>query len=341
MWEVLDWFSKWIAKQSNAEEDRIEEIKKEAPMYVERLKQLIELSKDKDWSNRYLALKGIRNISFIHFLMLGWLDLVKEALRVVLDGILDSDGRVRWAAVQTLQYIRVFLPAELCLKTYFKLEELREHFKLDKHRSRSINHALMAMDSPYLRTLLNLYKYFGLEIPRELILRELIANSIESIRDRFRERENKRRIAARSAPIKRDETLINVLSRYTNYQLRGMIKIMKSPWPKNNRKADLIKTIYEYLTNPANLSMVLDSLGPMERRAIIDLISQGGIMPSRDFINKYGDDSPDPLEWDWFQPRTVMGRLKSMGLIAEGKLYGEFYVLIPIELRQQLETLYC
>jgi hypothetical protein len=73
-------------------------------------------------------------------------------------------------------------------------------------------------------------------------------------------------------------------------------------------------------------------------RPLRDVLDAGGILPWDEFTARYGDDLEDSLEWSFFLPETLMGRLRLYGLLSDGTVEGQRVVLIPRELRELLPS---
>jgi len=184
-----------------------------------------------------------------------------------------------------------------------------------------------------------LFSRISLDAPPELLLLKA-AFGIKRDMERYEERDVKKRVRMRSAPISKDASLEEALSRYNKYALVGMGKALQLKGAlEAAKKADLAKKISSHLRDAEFLRGVVESLRPEEKAALHDLTFKGGFMPWSEFVEKHGSDLDDSIYWNWHPPKTLMGRLKARGLIVEGSFEGKEWVLIPQELRSMLQAL--
>jgi hypothetical protein len=235
----------------------------------------------------------------------------------------------------------LFLPDELYLDAYRKLQEMHEQQR-GKIR-RSIGQALERMDNPHLRLLLKAEEYRGRGVPSEELMKSLeLEELVRGFRgwvEEMREDDLRRRVKMRSAPIGSDAALGEVLAGYTKNALVGMGKLLDLPKPFTGlKKRELVEKICVHLCSLGFLKRVVNGLRPEERLALLGLMLKGGFMPCDEFTGKYGDDLEESPYWDWHPPETVMGCLKARGLIGEGSFDGSERIFIPYELRPLLQT---
>lgn len=300
-------------------------------------RRLLRLCDDDDWQTRHAAIRGLGELAFL------WLNMENiSMITLKLRGrLIDDDGRVRWAAVQALDRFKVFLPDELYLDTYRKLQEMHEQQR-GKTR-RSIGQALERMDNPHLRLLLKAKEYRGRGVPPEelrksLELEELVRGFRGWVED-MRKDNLKRRVKMRSTPISPDAALNEILARYNKNALVGMGKLLNLPSPVTGlKKGELVEKISSHLRSLNFLKQVVDRLEHNERLALLDLMFKGSLMPWEEFVEKHGGDLEESPYWNWHPPKTVIGRLKARGLIAEGSYEGRDLILIPCELRPLLQA---
>lgn len=141
----------------------------------------------------------------------------------------------------------------------------------------------------------------------------------------------------RSRPIPPDASLRQCLERITRESLVATAKTYSVPYVAL-RKEDLIQNLVEAITDPERLREALTELDAEERQALRDVLDAGGILPWDEFTARYGDDLEDSLEWSFFLPETLMGRLRLYGLLSDGTVEGQRVVLIPRELRELLPS---
>jgi len=208
---------------------------------------------------------------------------------------------------------------------------------------RSIGQALERMDSPYLRLLLRAEECRGRGVPPEelrksLELEELVRGFRGWVED-MRKDNLKRRVKMRSTPISPDAALNEILARYNKNALVGMGKLLNLPSPVTGlKKGELVEKISSHMRSLNFLKQVVDRLEHKERLALLDLMFKGSLMPWEEFGEKHGGDLEESPYWNWHPPKTVMGRLKARGLIAEGSYEGRDWILIPCELRPLLQA---
>ena len=320
-----------------ADVNKIHEKKRPSPkpLVDKLLRKLLHLTSDEDWETRYAAMRGLRVIPL--------LALDRETLSKVIpkicQGIMDEDGRVRWAAVQTLDRFRILMPNDLYLETYLKLQGT--HAQLTGGVRRSIGQALEKMDSPHLRTLLKAMEYRRTgaytEEEAENLAPEEVRRALRGIIDEVRESTLRSRLKMRRAPINPDTTLREALSGYNKNALEGMGKSLDIPPPITGlNKGELVEKISSHLCNPERLEEVVWGLSQEERLALLDLLLKKGVMPWEEFIEKHGDDMMEPIYWGWHPPKTAVGRLKARGLLMEGSYQGRSWIQIPHDLRPLL-----
>ena len=301
-------------------------------------KRLLQLSDDDDWRTRRAAILGLGEISYHEF---DGESLNMMVLRL-LWGILEEDGRVRWAAVQTLERFLPSVSDELYVETYMRLLEMRE--RQGGGVRRSIGQALDRMEGPRLRRVLKTLEYERIgvytdELEKTLASEELV-RALRGLVEGIENSNLRTRLRMRSAPISPDAALEEVLSRYNKNALVGMGKLIELPSPVTGlRKRELIVKIRSQLRRLDFLKHVISGLEPEERLALLDLMLKDGLMPLEEFAEKHGDDLEESPYWNWHPPETVMGRLKARGLIVEGSHGVSECILIPCELRPLLQAI--
>lgn len=307
------------------------------PLVNTLLRKLLNLYSDDDWETRYAAIRGLREIP-IPALDRGSLD---RMVPTICRGILDEDGRVRWAAVQALDRFRILLPDEIYVETYLELREMQGQHAGGVRRS--IGHALERMECPYLRMLLKAVEYVRMgayteEVAKVLALEEM-RSAVRGLIEETRESTRRKRLKMRSTPITPDTPLKEALSRYNNNALDGMARILQLPPPVTGlKKRELVEKISSHLCNPKHIEKVVDRLRPDERPALLDLMLENSLMPWDEFAEKHGEDLDESTYWRWHPPKTMMGRLKARGLIIEGTYQGKSLIQIPQDLRPLLKA---
>jgi hypothetical protein len=135
-------------------------------------------------------------------------------------------------------------------------------------------------------------------------------------------------------------SLGDVLGLYTKDQLTGIARkvIQYGGW-SSLRKAPLLKTIAEELQEFDTLTSIIENLTPTEVLALKNVIEGGGAISWDVFDAEFGNDLEESPYWHWHPAETVMGRLRSYGLIGECVNNGDLIISIPTELRDKLHIL--
>ncbi len=135
------------------------------------------------------------------------------------------------------------------------------------------------------------------------------------------------------------ETLAACLERHN----RDSLTVFQRFWGlrSGGRKADVIRQLVEIMQDgPAVQGRLAPVLNPTERQALAWLLEAGGKRPLAELIQKYGDDYDESPYWTWNNPKSVLGRLQSLGIVSVGALDGAPTALIPVELRPVLAALF-
>jgi tetratricopeptide (TPR) repeat protein len=133
-------------------------------------------------------------------------------------------------------------------------------------------------------------------------------------------------------------TLDETLPLYTKAALTGMArKVM--PWGgwSSLRKAELVAAVVRALTQVENMARMVERLDEEEQEALCTVLDRGGAMPWDAFDARYDNDLDESRHWEYHTPETVMGRLRLHGLLAEALVDDELYVVVPVDLREELE----
>ena len=150
-------------------------------------------------------------------------------------------------------------------------------------------------------------------------------------RDRAKRRDLQAQIATT------DPSLEESLSLYSKDALGAMARnaIQGGGWSML-RKAELRRRIVDELRDPEVLGRILAALEEPEKAALSRVLDSGGRMRWDAFDGAYGNDLEEPAAWHFHQPETIMGRLRSRGLVVEATVEGELFVVVPVELREPL-----
>jgi hypothetical protein len=99
------------------------------------------------------------------------------------------------------------------------------------------------------------------------------------------------------------------------------------------RKDDLRAWVEQALRDEAKVRRVVVNMCEEDRAALGDALERGGSMLWDEFASRHGDDVDESPYWDEAIPKTVMGRLRVYGLLAEATVDGDVFVTVPVELR--------
>jgi tetratricopeptide (TPR) repeat protein len=148
-------------------------------------------------------------------------------------------------------------------------------------------------------------------------------------RARCREQQRRRLLSA-------DPPLSECLEPLTREVLQETARAMNLPLPARLRKAELIAGIIRRLGDRRTVGVFRDSVGEPARTALDRVVAAGGVMPFAEFTRQWGAEEDGPPGWEWKEPGNVLGRLKFLGLLAEGTVGGRESVVVPREVREAL-----
>ena len=133
--------------------------------------------------------------------------------------------------------------------------------------------------------------------------------------------------------------LKDLLSNYTVPSLANIsnyltkIGVLKGKPPL--KKKELVKLISTAIK--ANIDKIVRSIKDKTiKDALNYLIEHHGIVDFNEFVLKYGSDEHDTPLWGSLPPKSVLGKLKLMGIVFVGKYNNKTTVLIPNELVKPL-----
>jgi tetratricopeptide (TPR) repeat protein len=167
---------------------------------------------------------------------------------------------------------------------------------------------------------------------------ELMNKGWKRIFESQHQRNLSRRERQRSQLTTTDPWLADALSVYTKEILTAIARNIL-PWGgwSSFKKAELHQYLVDYLLKEGSLARVLDSLTPEERTAFELVQANGGTLPWEIFDQKFGNDLKESPSWQYHEPESVMGRLRAHGLLFEVKVEEKLLLIIPIELRKQMD----
>jgi len=127
---------------------------------------------------------------------------------------------------------------------------------------------------------------------------------------------------------------------YTKAALTGTARqVMRWGGWTSLRKAELVDAIVEALTDRENLGWIVEDLSEEEREAVCAVLERGGAMAWEAFDTRFGNDLDESRHWEYHTPETTMGWLRLHGLLVEATVDGELYVVVPLDLREDLASL--
>ncbi len=132
-----------------------------------------------------------------------------------------------------------------------------------------------------------------------------------------------------------DPTLAEALSLYTKELLTAIARNVapEGGWSKY-RKAELLDFLVGRLQDEDVQARVLASLPPEALAAFEQVQAQGGVMAWDAFDEAYDNDLDDSPYWQYHEPESIMGTLRSHGLLFEAETPDGLFLSIPVELRR-------
>jgi hypothetical protein len=124
------------------------------------------------------------------------------------------------------------------------------------------------------------------------------------------------------------------LEGYTSEQLDGVAAALGLAGEAPLGKRRLLDHLAAWLGESSNVLSRVGSLPPAASEALRDVVGRGGVLAYSDFTRRHGSDESDG-HW-WRTPETPLGRLKVLGLLAEGTVGGRESVIVPAEVRTAL-----
>ena len=104
------------------------------------------------------------------------------------------------------------------------------------------------------------------------------------------------------------------------------------------KKAELINKIVERMQDTETAQQVWGKLNEAEQNAARWVLENDGARGWKDFIEKYGNDSDESPDWNYHEPKSLIGRLRQSGFLALGTLNNEQAVFMPVEARSFLKS---
>jgi Flp pilus assembly protein TadD len=171
-----------------------------------------------------------------------------------------------------------------------------------------------------------------------LEIADRLRTGYESLMERTQARNRTKRARLQTQLSTSDPTLAKALPLYTKNALTGMARIVlpRGGWSAL-RKGELIEEIISGLQDGEHLQRIVAELDEEEQSALRQVLAGGGRMPWEDFDAAYDNDLEESPHWNFHVPETVMGGLRIRGLLIEATVRGALQVVIPVDLRAELE----
>ena len=144
----------------------------------------------------------------------------------------------------------------------------------------------------------------------------------------------KRRDRPRRRLLTPDASVRVCLEGYTREQLDGVAAALGLAGEAPLRKRLLVDHVAAWLRESSNVLSRVGSLPTAASEALRDVLGHGGVLAYADFTRRHGSDESD-ADW-WRTAETPLGRLKGLGLLAEGTIGGRESVIVPAEVRTAL-----
>lgn len=161
-----------------------------------------------------------------------------------------------------------------------------------------------------------------------------IQKEFGSLQERWRKRERNYRKRQRKLATP-DPTVREALSIYTKNLLVAIARKVapEGSWSKY-RKAELLDFLTARLQDADVQARVLNSLPTDSQEAFREVQARGGVMAWEEFDRAFDNDLDDSPYWHFHEPQTIMGTLRSRGLLVETETAEGLLLSIPLELRR-------
>lgn len=150
------------------------------------------------------------------------------------------------------------------------------------------------------------------------------------------ERKRRTREQQRKRLLTQDAGLKECLEVCTHGQLRMMARALELH-PARSKKEDLRRAITDLLKDAGTVRRLVESLHREAREALFHIYENGSFVSYEQFTRAHGSDEADYECGLEKIPETPLGRLKALGLLAEGTIGNRECVCIPIEIRRALD----
>ena len=122
------------------------------------------------------------------------------------------------------------------------------------------------------------------------------------------------------------------------------VNAMSEFWqrPAARLKRDRIKDLSAFLQSDMATEQLREELDPDEKAALQMLLEHEGFVKHHLLTKRFGDESQDGYWWTEYPPKSVIGRLRLLGIVAVGKAQIDTrkfkIVLIPKDLRDTVQN---
>jgi tetratricopeptide (TPR) repeat protein len=166
----------------------------------------------------------------------------------------------------------------------------------------------------------------------------IFAEGLSGFGGRWREQADAYRRRRQKAPLSSDPTLEECFGLLTKGDMTGIRHTLRVGGASTLKKGELGTYLMDLLRDEVFLAGVTAQLDAAGRAALVDLLEHGGVMNWQSFAEAHGDDLGESpyLEYHAEEMQTVMGRLRTRGLLFEGTDQGALIVALPRELRPLL-----
>ncbi|HCF62561.1 MAG TPA: hypothetical protein DFS52_31805 [Myxococcales bacterium] len=179
----------------------------------------------------------------------------------------------------------------------------------------------------------------------ELITGEQGLEEVDApVENPVRAEELRMRSEAEQKPLPEEAHLADLLATLPSDWLRAVFEnlglaIPEAPPASASRSSVRRQAVAKHLLDEENLGQVTESLDPMERGLVSELLSAGGSLPYKQITETYGLDEADGFYWSERPPSGPLASLRRLGLVFVGTRNGQLTTTVATELRDGLRRL--
>lgn len=140
---------------------------------------------------------------------------------------------------------------------------------------------------------------------------------------------SRKRYRDRNKSIKLSDNLVEMLQRLSVKNLRVIAK-------KHNiklgvrRKKNIIEKISNFLLNEDTMKNILQEVTEEAKELFFEIVVANGYLEYSFVINEYGNEEKDSPYWFLMRPASVLGNLRSAGLVFVGETYTNNWLKIIV-----------